>query len=300
MNIDKLVRDADPAALITIPDPPHLGANMAPGRASQRRRRVPALAAGLAAGILLVGGTAYGLTAARGGSGVPPGPATAGGTALTAVHGCPRLYALGGTLKRVNGTSLVIKAFRTGHLVTVTTSASTEVSRQQAGTLADITDEKTVVVFGTGSSRGSLAAQNVLLGVLRPPLPHLGHPHLGAPRPLRGHPGQAGRVPGVRGFAIGTVTDARPGRFKVITLGGIRRVTVTTSRSTTVFTQARVGLSQLRTAAFTDVVGHPARDGTLAAGAVQQGSLMPQFVGPLPGLGCSSSVIATAMFLTGG
>jgi len=39
MNIDQLVRDADPAALITIPDPPHVGAIMALGRASQRRRR---------------------------------------------------------------------------------------------------------------------------------------------------------------------------------------------------------------------------------------------------------------------
>ena len=39
MNIDQLVRDADPAALITIPDPPHVGAIMALGRASRRRRR---------------------------------------------------------------------------------------------------------------------------------------------------------------------------------------------------------------------------------------------------------------------
>lgn len=39
MNIDQLVRDADPAALITIPDPPQVGAIMALGHASQRRRR---------------------------------------------------------------------------------------------------------------------------------------------------------------------------------------------------------------------------------------------------------------------
>jgi hypothetical protein len=49
MNIDQLVRDADPAALITIPDPPHVGAIMALGRASQRRRRRQ-LAAGITAG----------------------------------------------------------------------------------------------------------------------------------------------------------------------------------------------------------------------------------------------------------
>src|ERR1700735_3421536 len=140
MNIDQLVRDADPAAFITIPDPPHLGAITALGRASQRRRHVPALAAGLAAGILVVGGTSYGLTAARGGSGSPAGPATAGSAALTAVNSCPGLAALSGTREQVNGTSVVIKALRTGQLVTVTTSASTQFSRQQTGTLSDITD----------------------------------------------------------------------------------------------------------------------------------------------------------------
>jgi hypothetical protein len=49
MNIDKLVRDADPAALITIPDPPHVAAIAALGRASQRRRR-RRLGAGITAG----------------------------------------------------------------------------------------------------------------------------------------------------------------------------------------------------------------------------------------------------------
>jgi hypothetical protein len=49
MNIDQLVRDADPAALITIPDPPHVGAIKALGRASQRRRR-RRLGAGITAG----------------------------------------------------------------------------------------------------------------------------------------------------------------------------------------------------------------------------------------------------------
>jgi hypothetical protein len=39
---------------------------------------------------------------------------------------------------------------------------------------------------------------------------------------------------------------------------------------------------------------------TLAAGAVEQGSMLPGFTGLVSALGCSSSAIATAMFLPGG
>jgi hypothetical protein len=49
MNIDQLLRSADPAALISIPDPPHVGAIMALGRPSQRRHRRQ-LGAGITAG----------------------------------------------------------------------------------------------------------------------------------------------------------------------------------------------------------------------------------------------------------
>jgi hypothetical protein len=77
MNIDQLVRDADPAALITIPDPPHVGAIMATGRTSQRRRRRQ-LGAGItacaaAAAVVLC----LGLTGAH-------GPAAATGAIRTA------------------------------------------------------------------------------------------------------------------------------------------------------------------------------------------------------------------------
>jgi hypothetical protein len=307
MNIDQLVRNADPAAFITIPDPPHSGAIMVLSRASQRRRRVPALAAGLAAGILVVGGTAYGLTAARGGSGSPAGPATAGSAALTAVNSCPGLAALSGTLEQVNGTSVVIKAFRTGQLVTVTTSASTQFSRQQTGTLSGITDGENVVVLGTrsfsrsGSLRGPLAASMVDVGLVLPPTPL---PH-GRPRvrmvPAKGpvtRPGVS-RTVIAGGPGTGVVTDASPGSFTVIYPGGTR-VRVTTSRSTTVLTQVGIGLGQLRTGTFTDAVGHVAAHATLAAGAVEQGNMLPGFTGLVSALGCSSSAIATAMFLPGG
>jgi hypothetical protein len=66
MNIDQLVRDADPAALITIPDPPHVGEVTAMGRASQRRARRhlgAGITAGTAAAAVVLG---LGLTGAFG------------------------------------------------------------------------------------------------------------------------------------------------------------------------------------------------------------------------------------------
>jgi hypothetical protein len=85
MNIDQLVRDADPAALITIPDPPHVGAIVALASASQRlyrsrairaRRRIPALAGGLTAA--LVAAAAAAALVLTGGPAAPGQHATLG------------------------------------------------------------------------------------------------------------------------------------------------------------------------------------------------------------------------------
>jgi hypothetical protein len=73
MNIDQLVQDADPATRVTIPDPPHLGAITAAGRAAQVRRRrqlgagitACAAAAALVLGLGLTG--AFGSAAGSGG-----------------------------------------------------------------------------------------------------------------------------------------------------------------------------------------------------------------------------------------
>jgi hypothetical protein len=78
MNIDQLVRDADPAALITIPDPPHVGAIMALGRASQHRRRWQ-VAAGVTAAAAAATVLGLGLTGA-----FSPAPARGTGTIRTA------------------------------------------------------------------------------------------------------------------------------------------------------------------------------------------------------------------------
>jgi hypothetical protein len=78
MNIDQLVRDADPAALITIPDPPHGGAITALGRASQRRRRrqrTAGITAAVAAAAVVLG---LGLTRV-----VAPAPTLGTGTVRT-------------------------------------------------------------------------------------------------------------------------------------------------------------------------------------------------------------------------
>jgi hypothetical protein len=78
MNIDQLVRDADPAALITIPDPPQVGAITALGRASQRRRRRQlgaGITAAVAAAAVVLG---LGLTGVVG-----PAPARGTGTIRT-------------------------------------------------------------------------------------------------------------------------------------------------------------------------------------------------------------------------
>ena len=76
MNIDQLVRDADPAALITIPDPPHMTAIIALRRASQRRRRrrlAAGITAGTAAAAMVLG---LGLTGAFGSAAGAPARGT--------------------------------------------------------------------------------------------------------------------------------------------------------------------------------------------------------------------------------
>jgi hypothetical protein len=117
--------------------------------------------------------------------------------------------------------------------------------------------------------------------------------HRGLPAQQRGpdalvclrRSGELARHPGPRGLVIaggpatGTVTGARPGSFTVMYPGGVR-VRVTTSKSTTVLKQVGIGLDQLRTGTFTDAVGHLAARGTLAASAVEQGSMLAAVMPP--------------------
>lgn len=269
------------------------------GRDRSRRRLLVIAAA--AAGVLVIGGTSYGLTAGLGGSGPSAGTPDADGHAATgaglaAVSGCPGLEATSGTLERVNGTSLVLQTLG-GAPVTVTVPASAKVTRQVTGSVSDIADGTQVIVRGTGSA-GTIAAQSISIAVVPklPGLPHPGH-RRGPTRTFRGPAGTGG-------IAIGTVTGAGTGSFTVIMPGGLR-VPVTTSGSTTVLTLASASLSQLQAGELIVAVGSAGPD-ALAAATVEQGTQLPQVVSPgngiarVPGLGCSPSAVATAALLSAG
>ncbi len=163
------------------------------------------------------------------------------GAALTSVSGCARLEQAGGTLKRVHGADVVIKT-ASGQLVTVTTTATTELAASGA-LLGDITDGAAVVVAGTGSG-GRIAADYVVVG---------GHPSL--------------TVPGIA-TVRGHVSDAAATGFTVATSASTR-VRVTTSGATVV-TLFHASPRQLQGAGRTIAIGSAGPDGTLTALAVVQ------------------------------
>ena len=131
-----------------------------------------------------------------------------GGMVLTSVGGRrQRLEEGDGTLNQVDGSSLVIQT-ASGHLVTVTTTASTFVSAS-GPLLGYITDGASVMVRGY-SSNGTIDAAIVTVG-----------------RPFSAvNPG--GFVP-----VQGTVSDVSTAGFSLLTSSGAR-VPVTTSPATLV------------------------------------------------------------------
>jgi len=166
-----------------------------------------------------------------------------GGTdaTLTSVTGCTRLEQGYGTLERVNGSSVIIKA-GSGHLVTVTTTAATRIAASGA-LLGAITDGATVTVAGTASD-GRIAADLVLVGDKTPI-----------------------DLPG--SVAVqGTVSEAGTGDFTVVTSAGTR-VPVTASHGTDVVV-THASLGQLQVGGSTIVVGYAAANGTLSALGVVQ------------------------------
>jgi hypothetical protein len=173
------------------------------------------------------------------------GPGT--GTALTAVTGCSWLEQAGGTLERVDGSSLVIKT-ASGHPVTVTTTAATSVS-MSGPLLGDITDGASVMV------RGDRSGETISAAVVT-----VGQP-FSAVNP-------AGFVP-----VQGTVSGAGTAGFTLVTSGGTR-VRVTTSGGTlVVIPHASLGQLQAGTAIF--AVGHAGPGGTLPARGVAAVTQLP-------------------------
>ena len=168
-------------------------------------------------------------------------------TVLAAVTGCSQLQQAGGTLKQVNGSSLVIMT-ASGQLVTATTTPSTFVS-MSGPLLSDITDGATVMVRGH-SSGGAIAAAFVTVG----------------------QPFSAVNPPGFTPVQ-GTVSGASTAGFTLITSSG-SRVRVTTSAATLVVVpHASLGQLQDGTAIF--AVGHAGPDGTLTARAVASVTQLP-------------------------
>jgi predicted anti-sigma-YlaC factor YlaD len=213
-----------------------------PARPGRARRRVPApwrramLVVGSAAAalVLLIGlGVVTGLVHVH-----LSGPTAE--TALTAVTGCTQIQQADGTLKQVNGSSLVIQT-ASGRPVTVTTTASTIMS-MSGPLLGDITDGASVMVRGYGSGRTIHAAIVTV-----------------------GQPFSAVNPPGFVPLQ-GTVSDASTAGFTLVTSTGTRVLVTTSGDTLVVVPHASPG--QLRAGATIVAIGHPGPDGTLSAKAV--------------------------------
>jgi hypothetical protein len=219
----------------------------APQPARPRRTRRHVLPRPVRYGLLAVGSAAAALVllvAIGSAAGVVDVHFGGGGgtqTTLTAVTGCAQLEQANGTLERVNGNSVVIKA-ASGQLVTVTTTAATKIGATGA-LLSDITDGAPVTVAGA-SSGGTIAADLVLVGDKT-----------------------SLTIPGIT-TAQGTVSDASTAGFTVVTSTGTR-VPVTATGSTDVVV-TRASLAMLTPGGSTMVVGHAGPNGTLSALGVVQ------------------------------
>lgn len=206
-----------------------------------RRRAIVVAGSAAAALVLLAGvGVATGLVHVS-----LSGPSTQ--TATTAVTGCTQLRQADGTLRQVNGSSLVIQT-ASGRPVTVTTTATTFVSIS-GPLLSDITNGAPAIVRGYRSG-GTIRAAVVTVGQ---PLSSVNPP----------------------GFVLlqGTVSDAGTAGFTLVTSSGAR-VPVTTSGSTlVVIPHASLGQMQAGTPVF--AVGSAEPDGSLSARAVAAVSQLP-------------------------
>jgi hypothetical protein len=193
-------------------------------------------------------------------------------TTLTAVTGCSQLQQADGTLEQVNGSNLVIQT-ASGQPVTVTTTASTFVS-MSGPLLSDITDGASVMVRGNRSD-----------GTIRAAIVTVGQPFSAVSPP--------GFVP-----VQGTVSDANPAGFTLVTSGGTRIPVTTSDRTFVVVPNASPGRLQTGTHLF--ALGDPGPDGTLSARAVAAVSqLLPGTQVGVSVKGCSTGSIVEALAAIG-
>ena len=254
------------------------GEGSAPGRpplaaaspaASRPRRGLPGWhpAAAAAVTVAVLGGGGLGIA-----STLSPGVRGSGRvmTAALTATSCPSMKLAIGTLTSVSGSTLVIRPV-IGPAVRVSVTASTTVTREVKGTLADVRDGMHVIVSGT-SSNGQITARRI--GVtpssLAAKAPALNVPAL----PVRHfQPALA------LGLANGTVADASAGGFTVDGPRGTH-VRVSTSGSTTVVTLAKVTVAGLRTGERTVAVGSVTGHSALAASSVEQEDVPLSQLGP--------------------
>ena len=244
--------------------------------AKPARRGLPGWhpAAAAAVTVAVLGGGGLGIAAT-----LSPGVRGTGQvmTAALTATSCRSLKLAIGTLTSVSGRTLVIKPV-IGPAVRVSTSASTTVTREVKGTLADVRDGMHVIVSGARSD-GRITARRI--GVTPSSLAAKA-PALSVPAwPVR-------RLQPVLalGLANGTVADATTGGFTVDEPGGTH-VRVSTSSSTTVVTLAKVTVAGLRTGQRTVAVGSVTGHHALAASTVEQADFPLRQLGPgaLPAIG---------------
>lgn len=156
-----------------------------------------------------------------------------------------------GTLATVNGDRLIVKNAG-GQPLTVTVNASVRVS-VAGNLLSDITDGAQVRVLGPGSA-GSIAAATLTIGQL--------------PGEASGKGALTQTPPPGWTAAQGTVADAGPAGFTVVTPSGARVAVTVTGATFVVVPDA--SLSQLRTGVTTVAVGHAGPNGTLTASGILQ------------------------------
>jgi Domain of unknown function (DUF5666) len=232
-------------------------------RAQAPRRRATLVAASVAAAIiLLVGiGVVTGTVHVQfSGSSTKP--------VLTAVTGCSKDQQADGTLQQVNGSSLVIQTAG-GRPVTVTTTASTFVS-MSGPPMSQITDGASVEVRGYRSN-----------GTIRAAIVTVGQPFNAVNPP--------GFVP-----LQGTVSNASPAGFTLVTSTGTQVVVNTDEGTLVIVPHASLGQLQVGTTIF--ALGDAEADGTLSAIAVTAVSqLSPGIHVNVSVKNCSSRSIVEAL-----
>jgi hypothetical protein len=248
--------------------------------AKPARRGLPGWhpAAAAAVTVVVLGGGGLGIA-----STLSPGVRGTGQvmTAALTATSCRSLKLAIGTLTSVAGSTLVIKPV-IGPAVRVSTSASTTVTREVKGTLADVRDGMHVIVSGARSD-GQITAWQI--GVTPS--------SLAAKAPALSVPGWQvqGFQPALAlGLANGTVADATTAGFTVDEPGGTH-VRVSTSSSTTVVSLVKVTVAGLRTGQWTVAVGSVTGHNALAASTVEQEDFPLRQLGPgaLPAIGWAAT-----------